>query len=74
MCPRAAEGVPVLDVKTPDRSWIVGEETVVDDLVKMGMFWALDQETWMSLFQKPAFVSCSTKKALSTFAQDNDQE
>ena len=38
MRPRAAEGVPVLDVKTPDRSWIVGEETVVDDLVKMGMF------------------------------------
>ena len=38
MRPRAAEGVPVLDVKTPDRSWIVGEETVVDDLLKVGMF------------------------------------
>ena len=37
MRPRAAEGVPVLDVKTPDRSWIVGEQTVVDDLVKVGI-------------------------------------
>ena len=32
MCPRAAESVPVLDVKTPDCSWIVREEAVVDNL------------------------------------------
>ena len=32
MCPWAAEGVPVLDVKTPDCFWIVREEAVVDNL------------------------------------------
>ena len=55
MRPRAAEGVPVLDVKTPDCSWIVGEETVVDDLECFNI------ESWI---RKPECL-CSRSQLLS---------
>ena len=48
MCPRAAESVPVLDVKTPDCSWIVREEAVIDNLaIKQTKLWYIIE------FRKP---------------------
>ena len=45
MCPRAAESVPVLDVKTPDCSWIIRKEAVVDDLkARKVLEYVVDQE------------------------------
>ena len=75
MGPGAAESVPILNVKAPDCSWISREKTVIDYLRgDRSKSYRCCVETCISWFQNPAFVSCSTRKALSTLAQDKDQE